>query len=298
MTEDRRKRLLKWAIGTAAAAGTAVPSAVALTFIRPWRHLPRTGPADLGFAYEDVSFLTEDGLTLRGWWVPAPGGRANVVFCHGQTSSRGQVRPLLPGLHAAGLNVLAFDFRAHGSSEGSLSYIGGQEWQDVQAAVRWCRTLGAPGLPVGVLGFSMGGAAALMAAADCPEIGAVWSDSAFARLDRAIRQHCRSVLGPVGGLIERPVLRWGERMLRQRSADVSPVARIGGITPRPVYLVHGSRDRLVLPEDARLLYAAAGDPKALWLIPGAGHLGRDTTPAGEYCRRLVGFFIRSLVPAG
>ena len=105
-----------------------------LIAIHPPHTTPESAPDALGLAYEAVRLGTADGLGLAGWLVPAGAARGNVLFCHGHGRNRGQGLSLLPTLHRLGLNVLAFDFRGHGDSDGRTATFGRREVQDVLAA--------------------------------------------------------------------------------------------------------------------------------------------------------------------
>jgi hypothetical protein len=87
----------------------------------------------------------------------------------------------------------------------------------------------------------------------------------------------------------------GDQMIGTDSASVAPVAHVAAISPRPVFLIYGDADRLILPDDSRLLFARAGAPKQAWKIAGAGHVGGYGMAGAEYERRVAGFFHRALV---
>jgi hypothetical protein len=86
--------------------------------LHPLRTVPKRTPAVLGLAFEDVRFHTADGVELAAWLIPNPCSRGNLIFCHGHGRNRGHVAALLTTFHDLGLNVLAFDFRGHGDSDG------------------------------------------------------------------------------------------------------------------------------------------------------------------------------------
>ena len=146
--------------------------------IRPPRFLSSLTPHDLRIAYQTVSFSTADGLTLRGWYIPAvQTSEKNVILLHGYPADKGNILPPLAFLHDD-FNLLLFDFRYLGESEGSYSTAGAKEVEDLLAAIRFLKGRGIK--EVGVWGFSMGGAVALMAMGKAPEIRAVISESSYA----------------------------------------------------------------------------------------------------------------------
>jgi pimeloyl-ACP methyl ester carboxylesterase len=148
--------------------------------IRPPKIISPITPGDLKMGYEDVSFKTADGLTLRGWHIPAARTSAKtVILLHGYPADKGNILPALAFLHED-FNLLLFDFRYLGQSEGSYSTIGAKEVEDLLAAIQFLKNRGTT--EVGVWGFSMGGAVALMAVPQAPEIKAVVSESSYASL--------------------------------------------------------------------------------------------------------------------
>jgi uncharacterized protein len=172
------KRILGIALGAIVVAALAfwllyIPSQVAKAVRQPLE----TTPASAALAYEDVSFPAKgDGLTIRAWWMPAKTPRAVLVWAHGANANRRD-------LHARGLeiakflvgqniSVLALDLRNHGTSDGTPSgrlTMGYDEANDVIGAVDYA-TKRAPGLPVYLMGVSMGGATVIYAAARDPRV--------------------------------------------------------------------------------------------------------------------------------
>jgi len=132
-------------------------------------------------AAEEVTFASnDDAVNISGWFFastrtdPAPA----VVLCHGIWTGRRECLPLALKFHSAGYNVLCFDFRAHGLSGGRYTTVGHNETNDVIGAVEYlAERPEVDAERIGVIGFSMGAAATIQAAARCPKIAAVVSDS-------------------------------------------------------------------------------------------------------------------------
>ena len=78
-------------------------------------------PADVGLRFESVSFETEDGETLDGWWIPAEPERAVLLFCHGNAGNISHRLESVEIFHRLGLIVLLFDYRGYGQSTGKPS---------------------------------------------------------------------------------------------------------------------------------------------------------------------------------
>lgn len=255
---------------------------------------PKASPTDYGLDYEDVKFQSRDGLTLRGWFIPANPARGTVIFCHGHAGSMDPDVTYVPWFNEAGLNVLMFNFRAHGHSEGNRVSLGYFERQDLLGAIDYLQNQGI--MEVGVMGFSMGGAVGLATAAQNEAIRAVISDGGLARLEGAIR----------GWGLERGLPHWlaltiakliiavaGWR-LGVRLTEADPIRWVAHITPRAVFFIHGDQDPFVTIADVETLYAKSGEPKALWRVAEAQHRRVDRMRPAEYRERVIDFFEQHL----
>ncbi len=235
-------------------------------------------PADLGLAFEDLRFPTAGGKTLHGWWIPAdvPAGAPSLVLMHGWSRNVGRMLPFLARLHAMGFNLLAVDARCHGESDpdGHANMLKFSE--DIRAAVDHLRE-GGMGDPerIGVLGLSVGGAAALHAAAHDPRIRAVITVGALAHPGDLTRYDLRrrGVPGPLASL----VLAYVQSQVGVPLDEIAPERHVGRIRV-PVLLVHGGRDEVVPPEHARRLAAAGGENVELLLLPERGHSDCNEDP--------------------
>jgi fermentation-respiration switch protein FrsA (DUF1100 family) len=264
---------------------------VVLSFRFTRRSRPDTtrSPAEYGLEFQDISFRTADGLTLRGWWIPAPGAERAVIFLHRQGGSMDPDVQYVPAFHAAGFSVLMFDFRAHGRSEGQVSTVGYLERQDALAAIAFVKEQGIE--RIGLLGFSMGGVVATLTTPLTPDVRAVISDGGPARMQTALRVRAieMGVPRPFADLMAWLIgaitsLRVGAGLFYYE-----PVRQVGKIAPRPILFIRGERDQYVPPADFEALLAAAGEPKEVWRVPEAGHRTVDEVYPEEYRRRVVGF---------
>ncbi len=133
-------------------------------------------PKKYNIEYEDISFKTEDGLNLKGWWIKGS-SEITIIMSHSFGANRSgwqgydtnnnfhQINwlPSIKVLVDLGYNILAFDHRACGESEGELTYFGKKEALDIIAAVNWLKAKNAGLNKFGIIGFSSGANAALRA---------------------------------------------------------------------------------------------------------------------------------------
>jgi uncharacterized protein len=228
-----------------------------------------------------------DSLRISGWFLPAAETPAPaVILCHGIWTGRRECLPLALRFQAAGYNVLAFDFRAHGLSDGRFTSVGHHETNDVLGAVDFVKQR--PEVDparIGVVGFSMGAAAAIQATARCQDVAALVADSAYASFLDAAKYSFRVVTRVPQFPLAPMAMRWAKWMVNVDASQLRPIDVIGRIAPRPVLIAHGARDEIVPVRHARTLFKAAGEPKELWIDPDAHHVGaRDTDTDGYFVR--------------
>jgi uncharacterized protein len=280
--------------------GVAVVVPVALMWVRvhPGRIPLDDDPGRHGLAYEDVAFASPlDGTTLRGWYIraPRPDGRVLVVV-PGIDDNRlagGTTLPLAAVLVADGIDVLAVDLRAQGESGGDTLSFGAREQDDVLGAVAFARERGAR--RVAVLGFSMGAASSLLAAARSSDIEALIVDSPFADLEETLSDELRS-----GWHLPGPLVGYALFLYRVISgtdpAMVAPAEAIGALAGRPTLFIAGADDRTVNPADGATMAAAAGSSASYVLVPGAGHVGAFLADPAAYAARVRAFLAVAVPP--
>ena len=245
-------------------------------------------PRSFELPFEDVSFSAPDGVTLKGWWVPAPEARGTVVLVHGLNRSRIEMVKKVPFLHKQGWNALLFDLRHHGESGGSASSFGFFEKQDVHAATAFARSR-AQG-PVVLWGVSLGGASATLAAAEDPGVAALVCDSSYRSLRDTVSHHLRLFRGFRWWLrivpnwpVANEVVYWIGRRAGFDPDAVDVRSAASHLAPRPCLFVCNSGDRRMPSEIAFELKAAAGPQAHVLVVPGTSHGGayRDGTAAYE-----------------
>lgn len=297
------------ALGAGAAAGAYVAvSALMARGLTVSRRVPVLDTPDaVGLEYEDVTFPSSgDGIELAGWVIrPPAGARAGagdgggrwIVIVHGHGTNRADPAfgslPLARDLHRAGYSVLMFDLRASGQSSGSRASAGYYEQRDLHGALDFLGRIGVTPERTGILGFSIGGAIALLVCAHSGRAASVVADSAFADLGLMIERGASSRFHLLR--IFTPGMRFMARLLY--GIDIGGVSPMRALATSglPVLLIHGERDELVPLVNFRLLSRAIeSGPGETWLVPNAGHTDSYREQPEEYKRRVVDFFNRTL----
>lgn len=262
-------------------------------YVRPRRTRSIRTPADVGLAYEAVQLRSADGIVAPAWYVPPRNG-AVVILVHGLGANREYMLDRAAGFATHGFGCLLLDLRAHGDSVGGRCSIGYREVAEVRAAVDYL--LGHPAYPperIGILGESLGGSVALLAAAEIPELEAVVVDSTFCALDELVAERFEAFIRLPRWL--RPLtIALGEWQTGVRLCQVRPVDAAARLGSRPLLIIHGGRDSLFPPQHAERLLAAASGPTELWLVPEASHAAISCLYPQEYTERLLTFFEQGL----
>jgi fermentation-respiration switch protein FrsA (DUF1100 family) len=239
----------------------------------------------------DVEFRAEDGTLLSGWALPSRNGAA-VIFAHGSPGDRSDLLPEALGLHQRGFGALVFDLPGYGRSGGEVDWDRGSTAAVVAAVGQIARMPGVRADRVGAFGFSLGTIPVLRAAVRDPRLRAVALGGAPARYAESV-QYERGWWGPVTGL---PAL-WTARLIGLPVDRLRADELVAGVAPRPLLILHGTRDGAVPPRMAQELYERAGQGKEIWMIPDAGHGDYVRAGGAPYLTRLADFFQRALVTA-
>lgn len=237
------------------------PAIAAGALLHPYKWRTDKAPPD---GCVDRIFEGAGGVRLRGWHcTPRRTSRGTLIYLHGVADNRGSGAGVVQRFVNRGLEVIAYDSRAHGDSDGDICTYGFYEKEDLRrviTAVQRDRVV--------LLGHSLGGAVALQAAADDPRIIGVVAVESFSDL--------RTVAGErafyLPGLLVERAFRYAEEKGVFDASSVSPVKAAARIKV-PVYVIHGSKDDATSPEHSRRIYAALAGPKELLLVEGARHNG-------------------------
>jgi pimeloyl-ACP methyl ester carboxylesterase len=214
-----------------------------------------------GVQAQDLWLPSAAGLPIHACWLPCPGARRALLFCHGNTGRHPEVVRLMKGLK---ISLLLFDYPGYGQSEGRPSEAGCYAAAD--AAYDWLQGQVAPERIV-IAGQSLGGGVAVDLASRRTH-GALVLFKTFTSVPDVAEYQC-------------PLLpaRW---LAQNRFDNLAKIHRCAG----PTLIAHGENDHLISLAQARELFAAAREPKSFCLLPGCSH--RGSFP-GDFFKTLKAF---------
>lgn len=295
--------------------GISAYAASALT--RPQRNIDKIkyNPVVYGLEYEELTFAARtDGLKIAAWYIPSEENQRAIILVHGYNNSRtngflDQFVPFASSLHKAGFSVMMIDLRGHGESEEARFTFGMKERRDVLGAVDWLEGHGYQPGKIGVLGYSLGAGSIIGAAAEEPDIGAVWTDSLFADIKPVLENSVPAAVGLPKFLI--PGTKAMVRLLYGYDITASrPIDEISKIAPRPIFMAHCRHDTLIPVENLEQLNGRVKNAQT-WIIANCDIFTQGEPPPDfnlafnnhaigyplnpdEYTRKVVEFFNTSL----
>lgn len=244
-----------------------------------------------------VSFTTTDKLNLSGLLITRPKAKANLLLCHGHRSSKEFMYAFIDMF--PDWNILMFDFRAHGQSDGKITSIGCHEYKDVIAAAKYLRTQTTSSscqkIPLIIIGISMGGASALKAAEMEPGLcDAMIIDSAYAKLDSTVMK-AFSRKSPLPHYPFFPIIKQMFHILAKCNVhSMSPMHSVHSIN-QPILFIHSCNDNYISPNNAIKLYANAKNQNSkLWIAPHCRHAWLHSYHNQRYKHHVIKFLKHAL----
>jgi pimeloyl-ACP methyl ester carboxylesterase len=232
-------------------------------------------PQDYGIPYEDVWIPVGDGEGLvHGWWLPGPEESAlTFLYLHGNAENISQNLTWAAAIQALGASVLMIDYRGYGRSSGPFPSEA-QLYDDALAAWHYLHhQRGIAPQDLVIYGHSLGGAVGVQLATQIPQAAGLIVDSSFTSMAAMAARSGYANWFPV------------QQLLTQRFDSLARVPSLA----MPVLYIHGTEDGSVPTTMGQQLYGATPEPKALWLVPGAGHNDVIEQSGPEFQRRIEQF---------
>ncbi len=280
-----KKAILYFSIFVASIIGISLWNAWLVT--HPARILSGITPKNLNLPFEEVTLTTKDGIPIAGWFIPAPiSPKPALVILHGYPAEKGDMLSIASTLHP-NFNILLIDFRYFGKSGSSFTSLGTKERLDLEAAIDFLESRGFA--KVGVLGFSLGGAVAILQAEQDPRITTVVSYASFADLTHL--GHDVYVRLPVIREALIPLMKFWMKLLWGVDSALSPEKSAQDMQT-PIFIIHTKEDEQIPFRHAELLREALkGNQRAEFYFPEEGLHGE--LPA-DFNERVKNFFLKYL----
>jgi pimeloyl-ACP methyl ester carboxylesterase len=250
-------------------------------------------PSDLRAA--SVEMHASTGGLVSGWMIHGTPGVGAVLLLHGVRADRREMVGRARFLSNLGYSVLLIDLPAHGQSAGTHITYGLAESQGVTAALAYLsREL--PSEKIGVIGVSLGAASLVLSRPSVP-LSAVVLESMFPTIREAVSDRLNIYLGPMGESLT-PLLLWQLPLrLDITPEQLRPIAELASLHA-PVLVAAGSIDRHTTLAETERIYAAASEPKELWVVAGAAHVDLHAFDSKSYEARVSAFLAKHLRRAG
>ncbi|MBA2564698.1 MAG: alpha/beta fold hydrolase [Gemmatimonadetes bacterium] len=257
------------------------------------RHMRRAftfTPWELQVPHRTVGFVARDGVRLSAWYLPPESSDApRVIVLHGYRGNRAEVLGIGSHLWRSGFGVLLPDFRGRGGSERRRISMGAWEATDLAAAIEWMEGE-APDVPVGLLGYSMGGSVALMEGGRHKLVRAIAADCAYATQAGVLSYGVQRLIRLRGDFLLPAAALFHRGYRRPGFGEVTPIAHAAEWRGRALFFIGAGGDRTVAPSDARRLFDVAPEPKLLWVPPRLPHCGAYFDDRDKYGRLVAQFF--------
>ena len=251
--------------------------------IHPPKIITELEPSDLGLKYEEVVFKSIDGVKLSAWFIPNNKIKATVIVMHGYPADKANLLGIAEFL-AKDFNVFLFDFRSFGKSEGKYTTAGYLEKNDLLGAIEYLEKEKNI-TKIGLYGFSLGGAVALMT--NHSNVKAIVTDSAYAKLSHMVG-HMYKIFFIFKYPLTYLTRLYGILFLKINVNDVNPVDNIINLKV-PILIIHAEKDSQIPVNEAYLLYDANKKAELL-IVEKADHgMTRAINPA-KYEKRVIEFF--------
>ena len=249
--------------------------------------------ANVAHGIEEIYFYDSlESVRLNGWYIESPNSYKTIIMAHSYGKNRLQFDEktfeMINNFIVEKYNILLFDFRYSGESEGSYCTFGLDEKNDVLGAVNYAKAKGAE--EIILIGFSSGAVAGILAAEESDDIDMLILDSPY--------QNPGNYVSKLTGLPQTP-FKWtilktmkilpGIDLEKELNIETS----IKSVANKPILIIHGVDDKKIDVLASRDLFNAciktSGNDVELWEIEGVSHLGGYTKNSQKYTKKILEF---------
>lgn len=243
-------------------------------------------PPTTDLPIEPIELKSTSGSILSGWKINASEPKGVILLFHGIRGNRLSMLSRADMLYKHNYSTVLIDFQAHGESTGEHITIGHLEKQDVRATLAYAKK-SFPDAPIGIIGTSMGGAAAILASP--LDVDALVIESVYSNIRNAVHNRVKMRLGVLSWLPAELLLAQLQPRLGIKIEDLNPIGSIEKVQC-PIFVISGRNDQHTTLEEAQRIYSAASAPKQLWLVDDVAHDNIYQFAPEEYTQKVIGFF--------
>lgn len=245
-------------------------------------------PFETGVPFENISFITEDGVELRGWWLQGCGSRV-VIGLNGRMGTKSDLLGVGTYLNRAGFSVLLFDYRGCGESMRATISMGQLERADAGAAVEYVLSR-IPGAHIGIIGFSLGASLGVVTAATDKRVLALVADSPFFSSETIVLNRLKSFI-PLPLTLVRLWTRWWTWIFYgYDSVGLDIIGAAQNLADTKKLFIISGRDSVIPPQDQRRVARAAPEDACVWEHDRVDHCGAYFADREEYVDAIISFF--------
>jgi uncharacterized protein len=235
---------------------------------------------------QQISLSSASGARLAAWLVIPNNPIGALVVLHGVHADRSAMVSRIALLSQNGYAVLAPDLQGHGESTGDHITYGYLESRDAECCIAFLKEK-FPGSPIGGIGVSLGGAA-LVLANNRNQAQAIVLESVYTTIAEAAENRVARFTGPLSTVLTPLLLFQLKPRLGIGEDELRPIESIRALQC-PLLVISGTADRHTTLSQTKALFAAANEPKELWLAPGAAHVDLLQFDREGYSTHVLGF---------
>ncbi len=251
-------------------------------------------PSSLGLTYENMIVRADDGILLRGWYVACGDEEANtLLIVHDLNQSKILYLNMMKQMHDRGLNVCAFDLRAHGES-------GGDEFSPGMVAVSDVKTILDALVKkhgtnyISVFGAGIGSAIAIQSASIDSRWATLLAQSPFSDFEDYVKKYSKRKWGRMQFVFHPVLERALEKRLQYELTELN-LSEIIKYVKVPSLFICGDNDEVVPPIETYAVYdSSSAQEKNLILVKKAGHDNIEELGGEEYYNTIAQFIVNAV----
>ncbi len=242
-------------------------------------------PSDFGLNYEEVTFLTEDNINLKGWlFTPKTTSYRMVIISHHGDGNMSKMIEIASQFTSIGFNVLTYDYRGYGGSDdfdiNTNFYIYAQFEKDLNAAIDYVKRYHSKNRNINLYGVGIGASLSLsIGAVRCDQISKIIADSPYFTLEEVkadIKTHYGTdLMLPLG---------FDKLQLEPKHALAAKGASLNGIL-----LIAGDKDPVYTVKVAREISKIRSKISSVHVVKGATIETTFSTDKNEYFKQIKNF---------